>query len=138
MTYQLSNINQITFQQNMTFSDFLEQFQNYASPLLCIIDNKLHFYDKKEYIPKNIHPTTTVGNAYSFEDDVNGPLSAVKKYTVFGIDAARLFYPSFNIINIKPIIEYIKDENLIIYDHGKKYEFPRSNKNLEIRKGNVF
>ncbi len=134
MTFQLSNINQITFQQNMTFSDFLEQFQNYASPLLCLIDNRLHFYDKKENIPKNIHPTTTIGNAYSFEDTEN------KQYTVFGIEAAKLLYPPFKlpIINIKPIIEYIKDENLIIYHQHKMYEFPRSNKIIEIRKGNVF
>ena len=42
-------------------------------------------------------------------------------------------------IKSKPIIiEYVKDDlNLIIY-HDQKYEFPLSNKILEIRKGNVF
>ena len=153
MTFQLSNIDQVCFEQGMSYSDFLEQFQNYASQLLCLIDGKLHYYDKKENIPKNIHPTTSKGNQYYFEDNQG------KKYTVFGIDAANLFYPikpvksavkSGSMFIQKPkisetptkskpiIIEYIKDDlNLIIY-HDQKYEFPRSNKILEIRKGTVF
>ena len=134
MTFQLSNL-KVSFEQNMIYADFLEQFQNYASQLLCLINNKLYFYDKKEHIPKNIHPTTVIGNQYNF-DDTEG-----NHYTVFGIDAAKLFYPSIDKkpLESKPIIiEYVKDDlNLIIY-HGQKYEFPRSNKILEIRKGNVF
>lgn len=136
MSFQLSNINQISFEQNMTFSDFLEQFQNYTSPLLCLIDNKLHFYDKKESIPKNIRPTTVKGNMYYFTDDLG------KEYILFGLDAAKIFYPKLvtkSPIKKPIIIEYIKhDLNIIIYDKGQKYEFPRSNKILEIHKGNVF
>ena len=138
MAFQLSNVDKIQFEQNMTYSEFLEQFQNHASQLLCLIDNKLHFYDKKEHIPKNIHPTTNAKNCYHFEDDQG------KQYTVFGIEAAKVFYPAMKpekvIKEHKPIIiEYIKDDlNLIIYDKQQKYEFPRSNKRLEIRKVNVF
>ena len=52
MTFQLSNVNQISFEQGMTYSEFLEQFQNYASQLLCLVDGKLHWYDKKDHIPR--------------------------------------------------------------------------------------
>lgn len=135
MTIQLSNVNQISFNQGMTYSDFLEQFQNHAQQLLCLIDGKLHWYDKKENIPKNIHPTLVKDNQYHFEDDQG------KTYIVFGIDASKLFYPPKPMVKDLPkpiIIEYIKDDlNLIIY-HDQKYEFPRSNKILEIKKGNVF
>ncbi len=54
MSFKLSNVKEVIFKQDMTFSDFLEQFQNYAAPLICLVDDRLHFYDKKENIPKNI------------------------------------------------------------------------------------
>lgn len=142
MTFRLSNINHVNFTQGMHYSEFLEQFQNYAQQLLCLVDNQLHFYDKKDHIPKNVTYVSHHNNQYHFKDDQ-------KHYTVFGIEAAKLFCPSYQIKEIKEepkreikpiIVEYISKEdlNLIIYQQGHEYQFPRSNKILEIKKGKVF
>lgn len=101
----------IQFSQEATYENFIGQFQQYCSKILCVIDGtNFHFYDKKTSPPpsnirfdyKQIRGTIT---EYYFRDIDTDTL-----YCVFGREAATIFYPRMNIVD--PII--IPESNITL------------------------
>lgn len=85
--------NTVEFRQEVTFENFVGQFQPYCAKLLCVIDGTiLHYYDKKGPLPTNLRfdykqrrRTLTEYYFRSIDTDT--------LYCVFGREAARIIYP---------------------------------------------
>lgn len=83
----------VEFGQEVTFENFIGQFQPYCGKLLCVVDGTiLHYYDKKGPLPTNLRfdykqrrRTLTEYYFRSIDTDT--------LYCVFGREAARSFYP---------------------------------------------
>lgn len=130
---KLFNIS-IKIDQDVNFIQFISQLQEQCQNILSIIEinniQTLHYYEKKQQLPKNIKFISNVNDIYQFcsEDDT--------KYYIFGWRAAKIFFPSLELTTkkMKPIItEYISQyKHKILYDKGKKYKFPYNDKKLII------
>lgn len=104
-----------SFKQGLNFKQFLFQFQKYCPQLLCLHEDVLYFYDKKEDLPKNLH---FLGhkNEYYFAD------SEGKEYCVFNQDAATFLSPK-----PKPLL--IPCHSMItLYFNGLKFRIPYEQK----------
>lgn len=139
-SFNLTDIDKLKIDQNVTFTRFVSQIQKYSNKLLCIVnDTLLTFYSQKTHLPKNI---SYVNHKIYDKDDieyyfVNNDNN--DRYTIFGTNEACVFYPELiNILNIDKkekvkIIEYVgKEKYIILYHLGIKLKFPFSNKNLTI------
>lgn len=165
-TFTLSTMPTIKFEWGSTFKQFVKQFQPHCAQLLCIVTEihpqgqtteTLVFYQKKDQLPKNTHFVHHDHDLYIFAS-----LDNLITYCVFGYPAACIFYPHFDSITDtatpvknneinneikevkevkKPvIIEYIGDtvDVIKIVHQGRKLEFPKPNKMVEIKKVKVF
>ena len=156
------NINNLKIENGTNIKNLISQIQNYTKPLLSVVnDTYIEFFIKNDQIPKNIKyidhtpSKTSECDQYNFLD-----ITTNKHYCVFGLESAKLFCPNFDnkVVTIyqsrehsaeqyveqnkeQPvIIKYIgrDDKNIIIYEKGKKYEFPYVNKMIEIKTNNIF
>ncbi len=115
-----------------SINSFIGQLQNYCPKLICLVNGKyLKYYDKKANIPKNIRfehkKDTGPVVEYYFKDCDDGSI-----YCVYGIDAAKIFYPQLN--------EYPMQNNksyITIIDKGVKFLFPNVDHNVELITYNI-
>lgn len=89
----------VQFNQEATYENFIGQFQQYCSKLLCIIDGtSLRYYDKTSSLPTSVRfdYKQRRGNMteYYFRDINDDTL-----YCVFGREAAAVFYPRIDIVD---------------------------------------
>ena len=134
--------NKINFKQEMTFENFVGQFQESCPMILCIINGTiLHYYQKGDNFPNDIsfdykHKRGEIMEYY-FRDNTDETL-----YCIFGRKNALSFYPKLSIYDQeavkpvnKPIIEPMSSSNdIIINDRGTKLIFSNPNYPVEIRR----
>ena len=89
----------VQIEQEETFENFIGQFQQFCSKLICIIDGTtLRYYDKTEGLPKNIRFDYKQRRGkiveYYFRD-----IQTESLYCVFGREAAKIFYPRIDEID---------------------------------------
>lgn len=89
----------VKFTQEVTFENFVGQFQPYCTKLLCVVDGtSLYYYDKTGPLPTNIRfdykQRRGTLTEYYFRDIETDTL-----YCVFGYEAARLFYPRIDSVD---------------------------------------
>jgi hypothetical protein len=91
----LPNDFKINIDQDITFENFVSQFQQFSDKILCIVNGTtLHFYDKNTVMPNVRYEYKQRRGSlieYYFRDMINNNL-----YCVFGRDNAVLFYPNIN------------------------------------------
>lgn len=139
LSIKISEGSRIKFQQEMTFENFMGQFQQNCHMILCIINGTiLHYYPRGSKFPNNIrfdykHRRGSI-TEYYFRDNDDETL-----YCVFGREAAKHFYPKINEVDEeKPrnrrIIEPIVSSNdIIIIDGRVKSTFSNYNYPVEVR-----
>jgi hypothetical protein len=142
--FNLTTIDNVTFEQHMDYNQFLSQFQNFCPKLLCLLEKDnvktLQIYEKVDQIPKDVTFVRKTAYDYYFKD------TSDNGYYVFNLYAAQLFDPTLKEeqkleeVKVKPIIiEYIhNDKYIIIYEKGKKYKFPNVPNKVEIKTLNIF
>lgn len=89
----------VEIENNISFENFVGQFQQGCSKLLCIVDGvHMCYYDKMGEIPNNIkffkkekYKSITEYYFKSLDDNT--------QYCVFGRDAASTFYPAINLVD---------------------------------------
>jgi len=97
----------VQFNQDITFENFIAQFQPFCDKLLCIINGTtLRFYDKTNKFPDNLRYDHKQRRGslteYCFRDIDNDNI-----YCIFGRENAMIFYPNIN------QVDPLKKENLI-------------------------
>jgi hypothetical protein len=130
---ELDNIS-IKFEQDTNFLQLVAQLQTHCQPILIVIEKEgkqtLHYYEKKQQLPKHITFINKHDNIHQFLDtDTN------ISYYVFGSIAAKLFSsgPETTPKKMKPIITEYISSHIILYDKGKKYKFPYPEKKFIIQ-----
>lgn len=137
-SFTLETIDNVVFKNNSDFKDFIGQFQIHCKKLLCVVNNRLKFYSRKDEIPKNIK-LLEIKNNHNIEEYYFEDLDTHDIYCIFGKNAATTFYPPLIEKPEKPkkpiLISYSnKDSKVVyIYHNDKKYEIPWSNKNIEMK-----
>jgi hypothetical protein len=152
----------VHFDQDVTFENFVGQFQAGCPKLLCVVDGTvLRHYDRHGALPKNIRfDYKQVRNGiveYYFRD-----IGTDSLYCVFGRDPARIFYPRIDEVDPEPASEPISTSiantsvntkvipavpitvssttplHITIIDSGLTLKFPNPDYTLEVRTHSIF
>ena len=110
----------INVEQLSSFENFVGQFQILCDKLLCIVDGtSLRFYDRRESIPTNIRfdykQRKKNLTEYYFRDIDNDSL-----YCVFGREAAKIFYPRIDEVDVASYNVDTDCMNVITMYEGKE------------------
>lgn len=140
------------FGQDVTFENFVGQFQANCPKLLCVVDGTtLRHYDRHGALPKQIrfdYKQTWNGiTEYYFRD-----MNTDSLYCVFGRITARIFYPRLDEVDPDDACKSVADTSvsvapstldtvplhIIIKDSGFTLKFPNPNYALEVRSHSIF